>query len=136
MPLATRDTSRSLFDFDAKERAYDAATFMQHIYIAALVFLGAAVIALIGDAFSVSSCTFLVIQRLLQMGDFVVATENSLHRIRKAFYNSVLHQDIAWRDQQASGAITSLLNEFVPLHKDENRHRSHCEVMSSAFARA
>lgn len=44
---------------------------------------------------------------------FLVACENMMQRIRKAFFKSLLRQDIAWHDRHQTGALSTKLFEYV-----------------------
>lgn len=45
----------------------------------------------------------------IQVTCFLIASENLMHRMRKAFFKAILRQDIAWYDANHSGTLTSKL---------------------------
>ena len=47
----------------------------------------------------------------IQISTMQLACERQVHKIRLAYYRAVLHQDIGWFDLNASGELTSRLNE-------------------------
>ena len=47
----------------------------------------------------------------LQISTMQLACERQVYKIRLAYYRAVLHQDIGWFDLNASGELTSRLNE-------------------------
>jgi ABC-type multidrug transport system fused ATPase/permease subunit len=51
----------------------------------------------------------LLLSALVQVTCFLVASENMMHRMRKAFFKSVLRQNIAWYDMNNSGTLATKL---------------------------
>lgn len=51
----------------------------------------------------------LFLSALIQVTCFLVASENMMHRMRKAFFKSVLRQNIAWYDMNNSGTLATKL---------------------------
>uniref|UniRef100_A0A914Y334 ABC transmembrane type-1 domain-containing protein n=1 Tax=Panagrolaimus superbus TaxID=310955 RepID=A0A914Y334_9BILA len=51
----------------------------------------------------------LFVSALIQVTCFLVASENMMHRMRKAFFKSVLRQNIAWYDMNNSGTLATKL---------------------------
>ena len=51
------------------------------------------------------------ITAFFQISTMQLACERQVHKIRLAYYRAVLHQDIGWFDLNASGELTSRLNE-------------------------
>ena len=51
------------------------------------------------------------ITAFFQISTMQLACERQVHKIRLAYYRSVLHQDIGWFDLNPSGELTSRLNE-------------------------
>lgn len=45
---------------------------------------------------------------------FLVSGENMIHRMRKAFFKSILHQDITYFDKTSTGTLTTKMFEYVP----------------------
>lgn len=52
----------------------------------------------------------------LQMVTWGVTAERQVHEIRKAYFRSILRQEMAWFDTNDSGELNSRLSEYVP-HK-------------------
>ena len=51
----------------------------------------------------------LFLSALIQVTCFLVASENMMHRMRKAFFKAVLRQNIAWYDMNNSGTLATKL---------------------------
>ena len=47
----------------------------------------------------------------IQVSFFQVACERQVHKIRRLFYQSILHQEIGWFDANPSGELSSRLSE-------------------------
>ena len=57
----------------------------------------------------ITAATFIL--AFLQISTMQLACERQVYKIRLAYYRAVLHQDIGWFDLNASGELTSRLNE-------------------------
>ena len=71
--------------------------FISEVNITVFIFIGIAVAVMIVSAIEI--CTF------------QFASERQVYRIRLYYYRAVMRQNIAWFDENSSGAIVSRLNE-------------------------
>ena len=53
----------------------------------------------------------------LQMVMWGLTAERQVHAMRKAFFKSILRQEMAWFDMNDSGELNTRLSEYVILYK-------------------
>ncbi len=53
----------------------------------------------------------------LQMVMWGLTAERQVHTMRKAFFKSILRQEMAWFDMNDSGELNTRLSEYVILYK-------------------
>ena len=49
----------------------------------------------------------------LEMVTWGLTAERQVHKMRKAYFRSILHQEMAWFDTNDSGELNSRLSEYV-----------------------